>query len=104
MNFEIRKMLVVIIVTKDSYKQRKRELCNLIKQVKNKYWVYLFNELNNNIWDDADRIVIKKLNKPISNELTADQNRQIVGKLISPTMEVVVRRTRISNRTPNFLT
>lgn len=65
------------------YKSCKKELSKMIRDSKRKLWLDICEELDNNIWGDAYKIVVKRLSYLTPYELSMDRKKQIVSNLFS---------------------
>lgn len=72
----------------NEYKQRKSELQKLIRKAKRKHWKELCNKLDEDIWGDGYRIVVKDLKCYLPYELHIDTKRDIILDLFPHTNDV----------------
>lgn len=74
---------------REIYRECRRTLNKCINESKLKHWKDLCQELDNDIWGDAYRIVAKKLNNLTPYELCEDRKRQIASDLFPPMREQI---------------
>lgn len=67
-----------------AHRIHKRELSVQISEAKTKCWNDLCNELDNNIWGDAYKLVVKKFNKLAPYEINSAQKKRVFIELFPP--------------------
>lgn len=81
-----------LIEIENKLKDLRRELKKMIQTSKKVHWRELQNELDNNIWGDAYRIVMRNLRFSLPFELHIDRKREVVRELFPMVQDTWTKR------------